>query len=77
MASNPNCSAQGRSEALEHARQAVAIRPEEGRFHNTLALAEYRAPGHWAESIAAAERSIALLKGVDRPHGLGSSWPWR
>ena len=57
-------SSRERSEALEHARQAVALSPKEGTFHNTLALAEYRV-GHWAESIAAAERSIALLKGVD------------
>ncbi len=64
MAKNPDCSARERSEALEHARRAVALSPKEGSFHNTLALAEYRA-GHWPESIAAAERSIALLKGVD------------
>ncbi len=53
-----------RTEALEHARQAVALSPKNSSFHNTLALAEYRA-GHWAESIAAADRSIALSTGVD------------
>ena len=52
------------AEALEHARKAVALAPKDSNFHNTLALAEYRA-GHWAESIAAAERSIAMMKGVD------------
>jgi len=57
-------SSRERSEALEHARRAVALSPKEGTFHNTLALAEYRA-GHWAESITAAEQSIALTKGVD------------
>ena len=31
--------------------------------YTTLALAEYRA-GHWAESIAAAERSTARTKGA-------------
>ena len=63
-AKKPDCSFNERSEALEHARQAVALSPEEGNFYDTLALAEYRA-GHWAESIAAAERSIALMKDVD------------
>ena len=42
----------------------MALAPKEGNFHNTLALAEYRA-GHWAESVGAAERSMASLKGVD------------
>ena len=42
----------------------MALGPKDGNFRTTLALAEYRA-GHWAESIAAAERSIALTKGVD------------
>jgi tetratricopeptide (TPR) repeat protein len=50
-----------RTEALEHARQAVVLSPNDGTFRATLALAEYRA-GHWTESIAAAERSIALSK---------------
>ena len=57
-----------RTEMLEHARQAVKLSPNEGGFHSTLAQAEYRA-GHWAESIVAAERSIALTKGVDGSNG--------
>ncbi len=64
LAKPPDIGSRERSEALEHARRAVALSPDDGTFHNTLALAEYRA-GHWAESIAAAERSIALAKGVD------------
>jgi tetratricopeptide (TPR) repeat protein len=57
------------SQALEHARQAVALAPNDGAFRNTLAMAEYRA-GHWAESIAAAERSVALTtKEVDAYNG--------
>ena len=64
LAKPPDRSSRERSEALEHARQAVALSPKEGTFHNTLALAEYRI-GHWGESIAAADRSIALLKGAD------------
>jgi serine/threonine-protein kinase len=55
----------GIAEALEHARKAVELAPTDGGYHNTLALAEYRA-GHFAEAIAAAERSIELLRpGVD------------
>jgi tetratricopeptide (TPR) repeat protein len=53
------------AEALEDARKAVALDPKNGGWQNTLALAEYRA-GHFAEAIAAAERSIELIRpGVD------------
>jgi tetratricopeptide (TPR) repeat protein len=39
------------------------LEPSDGRHHNTLALAAYRA-GNYDESIAAAERSIQLLRSV-------------
>jgi tetratricopeptide (TPR) repeat protein len=55
-------------EALVHARKAVELAPQDGGFANTLALAEYRS-GHWAESIAASERSMALRNG-----GVASDW---
>ena len=55
-------------EALEHARKAVELEPKSASFVNTLALAEYRA-GHWNESIAASERSMALRNG-------GPAWDW-
>jgi len=64
LVKNPPRTAWEMIEALEHARKAVALSPKMGGFHNTLALAEYRI-GNWAESVVAAERSIALLKGVD------------
>jgi len=64
LAKPPDRSSRERSEALEQARQAVAQSPKDGTFHNTLALAEYRI-GHWADSIAAAERAIALTKDAD------------
>jgi Flp pilus assembly protein TadD len=38
--------------------------PNDSNLHTTQCLAEYRA-GRRAESIAAAERSIALTKGLD------------
>ena len=64
LATDSNPSRRQLALALEHARKAVALAPKEGNFHSTLALAEHRI-GHWAESIAAAERSIALRNGVD------------
>jgi tetratricopeptide (TPR) repeat protein len=56
-------------EALMHARKGVELAPENRIiFLSTLALAEYRV-GHWAESIAASERSMALQNG-------GAAWDW-
>src|SRR5262249_14681663 len=49
-------------EGLRYARKAVELAPKDGNSANTLAVAEYRS-GHWAESIAASERSMALTKG--------------
>ena len=57
-------SAGDRAELLERAREAVTLAPKDGNVFNTLALAEYRSE-HWAESIAAAKRSIFLIKGLD------------
>ena len=57
-------SARDYDEALEHARKAVELAPKTGDIVNTLALAEYRA-GHWNESIAASDRSMALGTGGD------------
>jgi tetratricopeptide (TPR) repeat protein len=48
-------------EALVHARKAVQLEPHSTYFA-TLALAEYRT-GHWAESLAAGERSLAIQRG--------------
>ncbi len=64
LVKEPQCSVQEWSEALEHARLAVALGFADASFRTTLALAEYRA-GHWAESIAAAEQSIEMTKEVD------------
>ncbi len=51
-------------EGLLQARKAVELAPKDGHSFNTLALAEYRS-GHWAESLAAGERSMELRKGGD------------
>ncbi len=64
LAKKRDGSAEERKEALEHAQAAVTKSPGDSNSRTTLALAEYRA-GHWAESIAAADRAIALTKGVD------------
>jgi superkiller protein 3 len=64
LATHSNPDRRHPAEALEHARKAVTLASMAGYIHNTLALAEYRA-GHWAESRAASERAIELIKGVD------------
>jgi len=51
-------------EGLVHARKAVELAPKEHHKYRTLAIAEYRS-GHWAESLAASERSAALENGGD------------
>jgi cytochrome c-type biogenesis protein CcmH/NrfG len=50
--------------ALGHARKAVELEPSNPSSFSTLALAEYRL-GHWVESLAASERSMALRNGGD------------
>jgi tetratricopeptide (TPR) repeat protein len=64
----PDRSATEQSEALEHARQAAALGPNDGTICGTLALAEYRA-GHWDESVVASDRYVALMQGVDASNG--------
>ena len=48
--------------------QAVELAPEDGQGYVTLSLAEYRV-GHWAESLAASEKSLMLFH-----RGDPSSW---
>jgi serine/threonine-protein kinase len=64
LAFPPNRPQREYEEALIHARKAVELEPGDSALVNTLALAEYRV-GHWAESIAASERSMALRNGGD------------
>ena len=49
-------------EALTHVRKSVEFAPTDVASVNTMALAEYRS-GHWAESVAAAERAKQLRNG--------------
>src|SRR5262249_2827985 len=50
--------------AVLHAKKAVELRPMEGNFHNTLAVALYRA-GQWKRAIAALEESMSKRNGGD------------
>jgi serine/threonine-protein kinase len=68
LAFRPNRPTSDYDEGLQHAREAVEISPFDTNSYNTLALAEYRM-GHWDESLAACDRSIALGKG-----GVAHDW---
>ena len=64
LAKSPGHPRQDYDQAVAHAQKAVELAPKNGDIFNTLALAEYRL-GHWVESIAASERSVALRNGGD------------
>ena len=64
LAMSPRREPRDYDEAISLASRAITLDPKDGTRYNTLALAEYRA-GHFAESIAAVERSIRLLPGID------------
>jgi tetratricopeptide (TPR) repeat protein len=68
LALTPDPPARESDEALVYARKSMALTPNDANHWNTLALAEYRAR-HWNDSIAAAQRSIALANG-------GSALDW-
>jgi serine/threonine protein kinase/tetratricopeptide (TPR) repeat protein len=54
--------------AVSLAREAVELKPQEGRYYNTLGVALYRAE-RWKDAIAALEKSMELRKG-------GNSFGW-
>jgi tetratricopeptide (TPR) repeat protein len=54
--------------AVEFARKAVELAPEDGNFWSTLGVAQLRA-GNWKESINALQKSNVLRKG-------GNSFDW-
>ena len=64
MASGPG---RDHDEALRHARRACELDPTCGNFASILAWAEYRT-GHWAEAIAAAERTMPMQDGFMQVH---------
>jgi uncharacterized protein HemY len=50
--------------AVEAARKAIALVPNQGWYWNTLGVAHYRA-GDWKAAAAALEKSVALRNGGD------------
>jgi tetratricopeptide (TPR) repeat protein len=50
--------------AVEHAKKAVELTPNQGDYWNTLGTAHYRA-GEWKSAIAALEKSTELRNGGD------------
>jgi eukaryotic-like serine/threonine-protein kinase len=50
--------------ALELAKQAVALLPQQGAFWNTLGVVDYRT-GDWKAAIGALEKSMKLRSGGD------------
>jgi serine/threonine protein kinase/WD40 repeat protein len=51
-------------QAVELAREAVQLAPEEGNYWNTLGVAHYRV-GEWNAAIDALQKSMSLRKGGD------------
>jgi tetratricopeptide (TPR) repeat protein/serine/threonine protein kinase len=64
LALTPDRPARDYDEAAALAGKAIDLEPKSGGSYNTLALAEYRR-GRWDDAIAAAERSVKLMTGVD------------
>src|SRR5262249_32471126 len=54
--------------AIELAKQAIALSPNERNYWNTLGVAHYRA-GNWTDAVAALERAMELDGG-----GHGCDW---
>src|SRR5262245_33636016 len=64
LATCPDAPLQDLLRAVELAKKAVQLAPKEGRFWNTLGLAQYRA-GKWQPAIDALNQSMELRQGGD------------
>jgi eukaryotic-like serine/threonine-protein kinase len=64
MVSRPLVDAQAASQAVELAKEAVTLAPEEGAYWNTLGVAYYRVKA-WTAAAGALERSMRLRSGGD------------
>jgi WD40 repeat protein len=62
LATSPDPRLRDPSRAVELAKQAVELAPQEGGHWNTLGIAQYRA-GDWKAAITALEKSMELLSG--------------
>jgi tetratricopeptide (TPR) repeat protein len=54
--------------AVQFAKQAIALAPQNANYWNTLGVASYRA-GQWQDAVAALEKSLRLRSS-------GDSWDW-
>jgi serine/threonine protein kinase/TPR repeat protein len=64
LATGPDSKIRDPKRAVELAKKAVELAPEEGTYWNTLGVSHYRA-GDWKAAIAALEKSMELRKGGD------------
>jgi WD40 repeat protein len=62
LATCPDLKMRNSNRALELARKAVELAPNEGNYWNTLGVAQYRS-GDWKTAIASLTKSNELLKG--------------
>ena len=65
LATDPNPNARDPGRAVNCAKKAVELAPNDGNFWNTLGVAHYRA-GDWKAAIEALEKSMKLRNGGDR-----------
>jgi serine/threonine protein kinase len=64
LATAPNPKIRDAKRAVELAKKAVELAPEQGIYWNTLGTAHYRA-GQWQDAVTALEKSTELCKGGD------------
>ena len=64
LATDPNPNARDPGRAVNWAKKAVELAPNEGNFWNTLGVAHYRA-GDWKAALEALEKSMKLRNGGD------------
>ena len=79
LAANPNRGLPDLQVALQLAKNAVAVEPQNGGYWNTLGVAHYRV-GDWKDAIAELEKSIELAPAARRRlvlPGHGSLAEWR
>jgi tetratricopeptide (TPR) repeat protein len=68
LANHPDPKIRNPDKAVELAKQAVTLVPNDGEFWNTLGAAHYRA-GDWPAALTTLKKSMALRKG-------GNSFDW-
>src|SRR5262249_22640189 len=64
LATCPEAKFRDAKRAVELAKRAVELEPQDGDYWNTLGVAHYQA-GSWKDAVAALEKSMELRKGGD------------